>query len=242
MLAIYKKELRSYFTGPIGYIYVALYLLVASLIFTYTTLYAGTCSVTTYYTFLLYLFAILIPLLTMRMLSEEKKTRTEQILLTSPVSLYGVILAKFLAAFTLFSGTLLASCLHFITLYVYGKEDAYGNPKLNIPIVFSTTLGILLIGAAFVAIGIFVSACTENQLVAALITIVAIASTLVLNVLSYYVTFTPLRVVMRWFSVFDRFYAFTYGYFDFVALLYYLSVAVIFLFLTVRVLEKRRWA
>ena len=233
MLAVYKKELRSYFIGPIGYIYVALYLLVASLIFTYTTLYAGTCSVTTYYTFILYLFAILIPLLTMRMLSEEKKSRTEQILLTAPVSLTSVIFAKFLAAFTLFAGTLLVSCLNFIILYVFGTP--------NTAIMVSTTFGILLIGAAFVAIGIFVSACTENQLVAALVTIVAIASTLVLNVLSGYVTFTPLRVVMRWFSIFDRFYAFTYGYFDFVALLYYISVTVIFLFLTVRVFEKRRW-
>ncbi|MBP5289320.1 MAG: ABC transporter permease [Clostridia bacterium] len=233
MLAVYKKELRSYFIGPIGYIYMALYLLVSSLIFTYTTLYAGTCDVTTYYTFILYLFAILIPLLTMRMLSEEKKSRTEQILLTSPVSLTSVIFAKFLAAFTLFAGTLLISCLHFIILF------AYGTPSTAIMI--STTLGILLIGAAFVAIGIFVSACTENQLVAALVTIVAIASTLVLNVLSGYVSFTPLRVVMRWLSVFDRFYAFTYGYFDFVALLYYVSVTVVFLFLTVRVFEKRRW-
>ena len=233
MLAVYKKELRSYFIGPIGYIYVALYLLVSSLIFTYTTLYAGTCSVTTYYTFILYLFAILIPLLTMRMLSEEKKSRTEQILLTAPVSLTSVIFAKFLAAFTLFAGTLLVSCLNFIILY------AFGTP--NTAIMISTTIGILLIGAAFVAIGIFVSACTENQLVAALVTIVAIASTLVLNVLSGYVTFTPLRVVMRWLSVFDRFYSFTYGYFDFVALLYYISVTVVFLFLTVRVFEKRRW-
>ncbi len=234
MLAVYKKELRSYFVGPIGYIYVALYLLVSSLIFTYTTLYAGTCSVTTYYTFILYLFAILIPLLTMRMLSEEKKSRTEQILLTAPVSLTSVVTAKFLAAFTLFAGTLLVSCLHFITFFALD-----GTP--NVAIMVSTTFGIILIGAAFVAIGIFVSACTENQLVAALVTIVAIASTLVLNVLSGYVTFTPLRVVMRWLSVFDRFYAFTYGYFDFVALLYYVSITVIFLFLTVRVLEKRRW-
>lgn len=233
MLAVYKKELRSYFIGPIGYIYVALFLLVSSLLFTYTTLYAGTCNVTVYYTFILYLFAILIPLLTMRMLSEEKKTKTEQILLTAPVSLTSVVVAKFLAAFTLFAGTLLTSCLNFIILYFFGTP--------NTAIMLSTTLGILLIGSAFVAIGIFVSACTENQLVAALVTIVAIASTLVLNVLSTYVNFTPLRVVMRWFSIFDRFYAFTYGYFDFVALIYYVSITVVFLFLTVRVFEKRRW-
>ena len=233
MFAIYKKELRSYFVNPIGYVYVALFLAVSSLLFTYTTLYSGTCEVNVYYTFMLYLFAILIPLLTMRMLSEEKKSKTEQILLTSPVSLFSVIFAKDLAAFTLFAGTLLASCLNFIVLYFYGEPNSV--------IMFSTTLGILLIGSAFVAIGIFVSACTENQLVSALVTIVSIAATLVIGILASYVKFTPLRVVMKWLSIFDRFYVFTYGYFDIVALLYYVSITVVFIFLSVRVYEKRRW-
>lgn len=233
MFAIYKKELRSYFVNPIGYVYVALFLAISSLLFTYTTLYSGTCEVNVYYTFMLYLFAILIPLLTMRMLSEEKKSKTEQILLTSPVSLFSVIFAKYLAAFTLFAGTLLASCANFIVLYFYGEPNSV--------IMFSTTLGILLIGSAFVAIGIFVSACTENQLVSALVTIVSIAATLVIGILASYVKFTPLRVVMKWLSVFDRFYVFTYGYFDIVALLYYVSITVVFIFLTIRVYEKRRW-
>ncbi len=233
MLAIYKKEIRSYFVNPIGYIYVALFLAISSLLFTYTTLYSGTCETSVYFTFMLYLFVVLIPLLTMRMISEEKKTKTEQILLTTPVSLFSVVFAKFLAAFTLFAGTLLASCLNFVVLYFYGTP--------NTAIMFSTTVGILLIGAAFVAIGIFVSACTENQLVSAFVTIVAIASTLVIGILANYVPFTPLRVVMKWLSVFDRFYVFTYGYFDLVAILYYISILVIFIFLTVRVLEKRRW-
>ena len=234
MLAIYKKELRSYFIGPIGYIYIASFLLVSSLIFVYTNLYQGTTDITNYYTFLLYLFAILIPLLTMRMLSEEKKSKTEQILLTSPVSLPSIILAKFFAAYTLFAGTLLISCLNFAALF-------YDNSEPNMAIVVSTTIGILLIGSAFVAIGIFVSACTENQLISALLTMVAIAGSLAISAVSGNVTFTPLRVVLRWFSIFDRFYAFTYGYFDFVSLIYYLSLTVIFLFLTVRVFEKRRW-
>lgn len=233
MFAIYKKELRSYFVGPIGYIYVALFLCISSLVFTYTTLYLGSSEISSYYTIMLYLFAILIPLLTMRSLSEEKKSKTEQILLTSPVSIFSVIFAKYLAAFTLFAGTLLTSCLNFIVLYFYGHP--------NTAVLFSTTLGILLIGSAFVAIGIFISACTENQLVSALLTICAIAATLVLGVLANYINFTPLRVVLKWISIFDRFYVFTYGYFDLVALLYYISVSVVFLFLTVRVFEKRRW-
>lgn len=233
MLAIYKKELRSYFVNPIGYVFVALFLAISSVVFTYSTLYSGTCDLSVYYMIMLYLFAILIPLLTMRMLSEEKKSKTEQILLTSPVSLFSVIFAKYLAAFTLFAGTLLVSCLNFVTLFFYGEP--------NTAIMFSTTLGILLIGSAFVAIGIFVSACTENQLVSALVTIVSIAFTLVLSILADYVKFTPLRSAMRWLSIFDRFAMFTRGSFEIVALLYYVSITVIFIFLTIRVYEKRRW-
>ena len=234
MFAIYKKELRSYFVNPIGYIYVALFLAMSSLLFTYTTLYSGTCEVNVYYTFLMYLFIILIPLLTMRMFSEEKKTKTEQILLTSPVSLFSVIFAKYLAAFTLFAGTLVVSSFNLLVLYFYGEP--------NTVIMFSTTVGILLIGSAFVAIGIFVSACTENQLVSALVTMVFIAATLVIGILASYVNFTPLRVAMKWLSIFDRFYVFTYGYFDVVALIYYISISVVFIFLTIRVFEKRRWS
>jgi len=233
MFALYKKELRSFFVNPIGYVFVALFLAVSSLVFTYTTLNSGTCDLGSYYLIMLYMFAILIPLLTMRILSEEKKTKTEQLLLTSPVSLFSVIFAKYLAAFTLFAGTLLASCLNFVVLYFYGEP--------NTPVMFATTLGILMIGSAFVAIGVFVSACTENQLVSALVTIVSILSTLVLSILAGYVNFTPLRVVMKWLSVFDRFSRFTTGYFDVVALLYYISITVIFIFLTIRVYEKRRW-
>ena len=233
MLAIYKKELRSYFISPIGYTFVALFLCVSSLLFTYLNLYSATSDISSYYLIMLFLFAILIPLLTMRSLSEEKKSKTEQILLTSPVSLLSVIVAKYLAAFTLFAGTLLVSCLNIIALFAYGEP--------NTAVLFATTLGILLIGSAFVAIGIFISACTENQLISALFTIATIAATLVLGVVANYINFTPVRVVLKWISIFDRFYNFTYGYFDLVALLYYISISVIFLFLTVRVFEKRRW-
>lgn len=235
MFAIYKKELRSYFVSPIGYIYVALFLAVSSLLFTYTTLYLGTCDVSTYYVFILYCFAILIPLLTMRMLSEEKKSKTEQILLTSPVSLFGIIFAKYLAAYTLFAGTLLASSLQFFFFYTIPEAEP------NFIIMLCTTLGILLIGSAFVSLGIFISACTENQLISALCTIIAIIASLVLGALANYINFTPLRVILKWISVFDRFYVFMDGYFDLVALFYYISITVVFIFLTVRIYEKRRW-
>ena len=234
MTAIYKKELRSYFISPIGYIFVASFLMVSSLIFVYTNLYQGTTNVTSYFQILLFLFSALFPILTMRMFSEEKKSKTEQILLTSPVSLPAIICAKFFAAYTLFAGTFLLSCLNFIALF----RD---NSSPNMAIVAAGIFEILLIGAVFVALGIFVSACTENQFVSAILTILGIVAFLAISIVSRYVPVTFLREAMNWVSVFGRFDSASKGQLDFASLIYYVSLTVIFLFLTVRVFEKRRW-
>ena len=99
MTAIYKREMRSYFTSPVGYIFVALFLAVSAFIFMDCTVQAGEKSnVAAYFMYILYIFIIIIPLITMKLLSEERKMRTDQLILTSPVSLFGMVLAKFLAA------------------------------------------------------------------------------------------------------------------------------------------------
>ena len=121
MTAIYKREMRSYFTSPVGYIFVALFLAVSAFIFMDCTVQAGEKSnVAAYFMYILYIFIIIIPLITMKLLSEERKMRTDQLILTSPVSLFGMVLAKFLAAFTLFGGTfVLSSVIYYIPLAKY---------------------------------------------------------------------------------------------------------------------------
>jgi len=235
MSAIYKRELRSYFITPIGYVFIIVFMIMSGLAFSYTTLMQNTSDVSTYYTIVMFFFIILIPLLTMKSLSEEKKLKTEQILLTSPVTITQMILAKFFAAYTLFAATLIFSCVNFITLYVYGQP--------NTGVLVATTLGILLIGGAFIALGILLSSLTENQLIAALVTIMSIFFMLGLGLISSTIPDTAhvIRAFVKWLSVFDRFYAFTYGYFDFNSLLYYVSITAVFIFLTIRVYEKRRW-
>lgn len=235
MGAIYRRELRAYFISPVGYVFVGVFLCLAGAFFALSTLYSGTTSLSSYFTYVLMSFVVLIPLLTMRLFSEERKSRTEQLLLTSPVSLWGMVMAKFFAAFTLFGATLLVSCLNF--LFIKGE---YG--VINVPVMLAQLLGVLLCGAAFCALGIFLSSLTENQLIAALTSIGAIVAMLGLGFITSGIENTALRVTLKWFSVFDRFYTFSYGLFDFVSLFYYVSIAFVFLFLTVRVLEKRRWA
>lgn len=237
MLAIYKKELRSYFTSATGYVFVAAYLAVSGFLFSMFTMQYATAGddfdLGTYFTCVMFMCSILIPLLTMKIFSEERKLKTEQLLLTSPVSLGAMVGAKFLAAYTVFAGTFLISCLDYTVLFKYG--DPTGG------IIFGYSIAMLLLGAAFVAIGVFVSSLTENQLTAAVGTIAILMFMLMINFLNSYIDITAVRVVLNWISIYSRFYNFTYGIFDFAALVYYASISLVFLFLTVRVYEKRRW-
>ncbi len=234
MLAIYKRELRSYFVSPIGYIFVAIFLIASGLLFSYCTLQAGTgSSVSTYLTLVMYMFIIVLPLLTMKLFSDEKRMRTEQLLLTSPVSLMGMVVAKFLAAYTVFAATYLISCLDFLVLYQYGTPNA--------AILLGSSLAILLAGGACIAIGVFISALTENQLIAALGTMAIIVFFVLTSILNGYIDNAVIRSVINWVSIMERFVNFTSGIFDFNAIVYYLSLSFVFLFLTVRVYDKRRW-
>lgn len=245
MLAIYKKELRSYFLNAIGYVYLGVFLAISALLGCYTTLGMGTYDTTTYFSYISLIFIILIPLLTMRLFAEEKKLRTEQLLLTSPVSIAGMVIGKFLAAFTLFAIGIILSLINFIPLCIYaeldGVNEAYNSVGPVASIIFSNTLGLLLLGAAFIAIGLFISSLTENQLAAAIITVAIIATMLLLNIVNGYIENYAIRFIISWVCFLSRYAPFQEGLFDPSALLYFVSIAGTFLFLTGRVYDKRRW-
>lgn len=246
MFAIYKKELRAYFTTPIGYVYAGVFLAVAALICTYTTLQQASYNTSSYFQFLLFTFIVLIPLLTMRLFSEERKTRTEQLLLTAPVTITGMVLGKYFAALSLFAATVLASCLNFVPLLGYAiREQAAATADTHIgPVggqVLGCLIGVLLIGAAFIAIGLFISSLTENQLAAAIITIGVLGILLFAGAAASLVKSDVVRTVLDFVSVLSRYDNFSLGLFDFSALLYYASISGVFIFLTVRIYEKRRW-
>ena len=247
MFAIYKKELRSYFLNAIGYVYIGIFLAVSGLVCCYTTLVAKSYDTSLYFNVMIMTFTVLIPLLTMKLFSEEKKLRTEQMLLTAPVSIWGMVVGKFLAAFTLFASGVLVSCVNFFPLAAYANAekiaDAYDSPVGPVlPIILASTLGLLLIGAAFIAIGMFISSLTENQLAAAIITVAIIFAMLVLNIVNNYIEVYAIRFVINWICFMSRFSNFSAGMLDPSALLYYLSFAGVFLLLTVRVYDKRRWS
>ena len=226
MFAIYKKELRSYFINAIGYVYVGVFLAASALMLCLTTLKQSSYDTSSYFQLLLYSFIILIPLLTMKLFSEEKKLRTEQLLLTAPVTIWGMTLGKFFSAFTIFFGSLLASCINLFPLYSYANQERAAAEYSVIHIgpssarVIGCLIGITLIGAAFIAIGMFVSSLTENQLASAVITISIILVMLLLASINSQIDSYAVRVVLDWFCVLSRFAAFTNGYIDYAAIIY----------------------
>ena len=234
MLAVYKREMRSYFTTPLGYVFLGIFLAVSGALFSYTTFFSMSSEVAPFFSSMLFAYIILLPLLTMKLFTDEKKQRTEQLLLTAPVSLFSVVMGKFLAAYTVFAGATVFSLSYFLLLSVYGS--------VNGALLFGNLIAALLVGMAFIAIGTFVSAITENQISAA---VLSIAILLAFMLVTYLCDMLPetywLRYAIEVLSLFYRFQNFTNGIFDFVALFYYLSVSALFLFLTVRVFDRRRF-
>lgn len=163
MWAVMKKEFKSYFLSPIGYIYIGIFLLLCSLFFyidifsyqstVFAQLFGSTATVLTF----------IVPILTMRMFSEERKTGTEQLLLTSPRSVTEIVLGKFFAACCVVLISTLATLMYYVILCHFGK------PHLASAIV--AILGFSLLSMAYVSFGMFASSLTENQVISAIISI-----------------------------------------------------------------------
>ena len=234
MLAVFKKEMRSYFTGIIGYAFLVIFLLVAGLLFCYTTMFSMTADLSSYFTFMLLFSAVLLPILTMKSFSEEKKVKTEQLLLTAPVSIPAVVIGKFLASYAMFAAALVFTSLYSLLLLPYAP--------LKFAVLLGNMIALLLVGMVFVAIGLFVSSLTENQLAAAVGTIAILLVLLGVGILSSLIPSSyGIRFVLDALSIFTRFQNFTNGYFDVAGMVYYLSVAAVFIYFTIRIYDRRRY-
>lgn len=234
MLAIFKRELKAYFTGVIGYVFLVIYLAVAGVLFSYTTLMSMSSDMSLYFTLMLIFSAITLPLLTMKSFSEERKMKTEQLVLTAPISLPAMVFGKFLASYVIFAGATVLTSLYFLFLAPYAQ--------LKFAELLGNVVAMLLVGGVFITIGLFVSALTENQLSAAIGTIAIILGFLGVGLLGALLPAKYwLRFVLDALSIFTRFQTFVNGYFDLASLIYYLSVGGVFIWLTIRVYDRRRF-
>ncbi len=236
MLAIYKREMRAYFTSPVGYMFCAIFFAVSAFLFMINTVQAGEDAYyPNYFIILLYLFIIIIPLLTMKLVSEERKMRTDQLITTAPVTLAGIVFGKYLAALTMFGGSfLLTSIVYYIPLAMYSP--------VNTARYVGCVIGIFLIGSAFISIGIFISSLTENQFISALGTIGAIVFLLLVSSLNNFINNAAIRTFLAGLSIVSRYNYFASGIIMYDSIFYFISISAVFLFLTIRVFEKRRWS
>ena len=234
MFAIFKRELKAYFTSPLGYVFLAIFYAFSGLFFYIFSLSVGSTDISSVFLMMFIVLMVFVPLLTMRLLSEDKKQKTDQLILTSPVSLLSIVMGKFLAAYAIFA-------IGVAVMPVYGFVMSTFATVSWLPI-WGNTVGLLLLGGIFVSIGLFISSLTENQMIAAIGGFFINLMILLMNTLKSALPNGFLQDVLSSISVYSRYSEITNGIFSLSSLIFFVSVIFILLFLTVRVLEKRRWA
>lgn len=233
MTAVFLRELSSYFISPVGYVYLAAFYLLAGYQFT-VTLLGGSADLTSEFTFLYTVVLLLTPILTMRLMSEERKQKTDQILFSAPVTLTGIVAGKYFAAVAVYLMGVAVTLLHAAVLTPFAD--------VSWAIVIGNVVGLALLGMAAIALCMFISAQTENQIIAAIGGFASILVVLSLNSIASVVSFAPLKQLLTSISFYSRYYDLTIGMINAADLFFFFSFAAIFFFLTTRVLEKRRWS
>jgi ABC-2 type transport system permease protein len=287
MLSMYKKEIRAYFTQMVGYAFLTFMLLMMGLFFVFVNVFSGSVRFNETLATAGILFFILVPILTMRLFAEEKRHKTDQLLFTSPLSVTQIVLGKFCAAFSLFLiGVGITALFPFIM-------NRYAE-SLPMNQIVGSYVGFILIGACCIAVGMFISVLTDNQIIAAVATFAAIYVMFIMESLAMtmpisagaslvFVALIVLAVggiwfystrnwlssailvilgvgvavglhlhnnliydaiivrVLLWFSLYTRFGLLSFGILNLADLVYYVSFAALFVYLTMNVIEKRRW-
>lgn len=237
MTAVYGKELSAYFKNPQGYLCLAVYYLLGGQFFLMQLRYVGTDDISGIFTNMYMVAALTLPLLTMRLFAEEKRQHTDQVLFTAPVSLGEIVWGKFLAAFTLYMFVIMVCAFYFALVNTFSAVAPLWN------LFFGNFLGLILLGAALVSIGLLVSALTESQVLAAVGTFGCMLFLMLLNgiggVLPSALSFLERPLLALSFS--GRYADFTAGILKAENVLFFVSVVLVCNFLTVRVLDKGRW-
>jgi ABC-2 type transport system permease protein len=278
MLAIFRRELKAYFTSPIGFTFVGFFILIAGVFFAISNLLSGNPNFTGVLSNLTFIFLFLVPILTMRLLSEEARQKTDQLLITSPVGITGIVMGKYLAAMGVFVITLLITLIYPVIMSFYALLGlAWWE-------ILGGYIGFFLLGSSFIAVGLFFSSLTDSQIVAAVYTFAALLLIWILDFIAQSVPSTAVSGlvflallgaalvlmvyfstrntaaavvllfvfsrgsfegligrILSWFSLLKRYSDFSMGVLGVSPIVYYISFSGAFVFLTIRMIEKRRW-
>lgn len=232
VLTLAKKEFRSYFDSPIAYVVITLFLLIAGWQFSSTLFLSNTPDLRTLFSIIRFILLFFVPALSMRLISEERRLGTIELLMTLPIKDWQLVLGKFLSAYLLIIVTLLLTIIHYVTISLLGQPDLGAT--------FAGYLGLILVVGVYLAIGIFTSSLSQNQIVAF---ILSFAIVFVFFMLDKIVFFFPgiLASVLEYLSIDYHFNNISRGVIDSRDLIYYFSLMFLFLFLTVQTLESRKW-
>ncbi len=237
MKAIFKRELKSYFTTPLGYVLLAVFAGLSTIGFIYYCL-------GNYYDYMDYVFTFIMqwvlmffcPMLTMKLFSDEQRSKTDQLLLTSKTSVTGIVLGKYLSASVFYAISLSITVI--FEIIVLANSSA-----AKLPIFIGNFIATLFVGMAFIAIGMFISSLTENQIIAAFATFGVVLAFYLLDMLvKSNIASVLLSTIVGAVSIYGRYSNFALGLFDIEAAIYYVTIIALFCFLTARSIEKRRYS
>ena len=243
MKAIFKREFNAYFKTPLGCLFVGLFFCFAAVMFFVFNINEKTAIMTEYFKYICYIFVVAVPILTMKMFSEERKLKTDQLLLTAPVNIGDIVLGKFLAGFAVLCISVASTLLFLFVLGIYGAP----------PVAQSLVgyLGVLLYGTMLIAIGMFISTLTQNQVISAVSTLAIVGVLTFISMTNFDFTGALngkvlflgkfLNSIVAFLDISARFYDFAKGTLNLVPVVYFLSITVLFILLTVRMIERRRW-
>lgn len=224
MWTIFKKELKTYFLSPIGYIAIGIFMVMYSIFFYLTTISYGSIFMgDLYYATARYGLLLMVPLLTMRMFSEERKNGTEQLLLTSPRSVTSIVLGKFLAATAIIFISLIFSIVYAVIISFFGS--------VNIPTLIVTMFGFLLVAIASISIGMLASSITENQIISAIITIIVLVAPWFL---------VDISTIFSSINLMDKFMSFPRGLISIADTVSLISISVMCILITIILIKRRK--
>ncbi|MBU5479283.1 ABC transporter [Eubacterium sp. MSJ-13] len=287
MLAIYKKELRQYFNSMIGFVFLAFFLVIIGIYTWAYNLSSGLGNFEVTLGGISFMYVLLIPILTMRIVAEENRQKTDQLLYTAPISLGKIIVGKYLAVMTLFSCAFIPICIYPLIIHMYGTD-------VRLAPAYSSIIGFYLLGASTIAIGLFISSLTESQVIASVVSFITLLLTFLLSnitsllpteaisqcvmiavlwlviCLVFYHMMNNITVLIMmavigeaaiWIiyavksSIYEslltnilntlalstRYDDFSLGILNYDAIVYYVSIAFLFVFLTIQMIKKKRF-
>ena len=234
IITIYKKELRSFFTSPMAYIFLVVFALVNGYFFTNTFFLYNQSDMRALFGIVPLVYLFFIPAVSMGLISREKSLGTIEIISTLPVRERDIVLGKYLAGFTLILVALLTTVVHYITLYNVGTTVDHGA-------IFTGYLGLALLGGVYTSVGVFASSLTENQVIAFIVGIAIVLAFFLMDKLLFFVP-ASMAGIIQYLSTEFHLSNISRGVIDTRNLIYFGSVIGFFLSMTTRVLESRKWS